>query len=174
MNRLIPALLFALMATSAAAAPDERIATRLRSLAALLSDGRAVLYERSIDIADAPMAPAKNSTKAYATLFTIEGWGGGNGASQYLAVFQENDKKGWPEEWNFNALSLIALAKVGKDYQRQFESISVSGDLITLKGHRWKNDPHCCPSQPITAYFKFARDAIVEQPVANKTMKPTR
>jgi hypothetical protein len=140
-------------------------------LALLLSDGVATLNTEFAKVSKTSYKVGDESKNVYVVLFSIEGWNGGNGARQYLAVFQENSKEGRSEEWKFNELSLVSFVKVGEDYGRIFKSIFVAGDLITLDGFSWNNDAHCCPSKPAKAVFRFDRNSIVEDVVANHALK---
>ncbi len=154
-------LLLALTLSTATLAAENNAAVlkRIQSLAPMLSDGVATLYEEGMLVRKASFGKEGN---AYVVLFSMEGFGGGNGARQYLAVFEQNSKEGWPDEWEFNELSLAGIIKVGEDFDRRFDSISITGNLITLRGKRWNNDAHCCPSAPASATFRFERRSLSE------------
>lgn len=172
MKALIALIAFTILSVPASAVEtNAKVIDRVQSLALLLSDGRATFSTEFSQVKRTSFKKDNASTNAYVVLFGIEGWNGGNGASQYLAVFKENSKEDWPEEWEFNEVSLISFAKVGEDYWRVFKSISIAGDLITLKGLSWNNDAHCCPSIPTTTVFRFEHDSIVEVVAPKKMLK---
>ena len=163
MKAFIALITFLILSVSAnAVEANANVIVRVEALASLLSDGRATFNSEFLQVKSASFYKDKASFDAYVVLFSIEGWNGGNGQSQYLAIFKKNSKEGWPEEWGFNEASLISFSKVGEDYWRVFKSISIVDNVITLKGLSWNNDAHCCPSAPTTTVFRFERDSIIE------------
>ncbi len=88
------ALALALSATCifAQAAPKAKVAPKaltvqIQKLGELLSDGYAVGYSEATFFQDINL---KDRNKLILTVFTMEGFGGGNNHGQYLAIFEEN------------------------------------------------------------------------------------
>jgi len=148
----------------AQAAPKNKIAPKeltvqVKKLGELLSDGYAVAYTPATFTYE---IKRKDTSKLVLTVFTIEGFGGGNNHSQFLAIFEENlneqnkpyytyldnigiGGKGWRgvEELNAkviedkknNALNISFDAlEVGEDDAPNFPSKKVIVKVVYSKG----------------------------------------
>jgi len=156
------ALLMALAFAGPAPAMDKaQVFAEVEKLAQLLSDGAAETDESSLILAEGP------GPYLFAVFFE-GGFDGGNGGLQYLAVFKQNVQSTDEVSYRVRPLQLVALTKVGEDYDRIFESIEVKGDRVMLAGKRWHDDAHCCPSQAVAATFRFDGNSIVELGTAKK------
>jgi hypothetical protein len=89
-----------------------------------------------------------------AVLYTIEGQGGSNNHTQYLAVFVRGG----------NGLTAAAHAAVGGKFNRSVELRSVSDDTIHLGTLEYTpKDPACCPSKKGATDYVLAGSALREQ-----------
>lgn len=78
--------MFAYAAPKAKVAPKQ-LTVQIQKLGDLLSDGYAVAYAPATYVHE---IKRKENTKLVLTVFTMEGFGGGNNHSQFLAIFEEN------------------------------------------------------------------------------------
>jgi hypothetical protein len=151
------AALLALAATAAdlPAVGRQAVFAEVEKVSELLSDGAAETDEKSLIVSEAqpPYVMA---------LFFEEGYDGGNGGIQYLAIFRRNAQPEDEVAYRVRPLQLMSVTKVGEDFVRVFDAISIDGDRITLTGKRWHDDAHCCPSHSVTASFRFDEHAITE------------
>lgn len=85
--------MFAQAAPKAKVAPKE-LTVQVKKLGELLSDGYAIAYTPATFVHE---IKRKENNKLVLTVFTMEGFGGGNNHSQFLAIFEENmDEKNKP------------------------------------------------------------------------------
>ena len=90
-------------------------------------------------------------------LFSIEGFGGGNNNSEYLAIF-EAVPRGGPARKKSKKYRLVAVTQIGGRWWRTFDNQSVvlGPSRVQISGKNWQpEDPGCCPSQAFTATFKI-------------------
>ena len=78
--------MFAQAAPKAKAAP-KALTTQIQKLGDLISDGYAVRFDGATYFQDIKL---KDRNKLVLTVFTMEGFGGGNNHGQFLALFEEN------------------------------------------------------------------------------------
>lgn len=78
--------MFAQAAPKAKVAPKE-LTSQVQKLGDLLSDGYAVAYAPATYFHE---IKRKDNSKLVLAVFTLEGFGGGNNHSQFLAIFEEN------------------------------------------------------------------------------------
>lgn len=114
---VVSAIMFSMLCafTNANAAPiPEQLASQVQKLTALVSDGYAVGYpEGSIT----QTIKKKNGAEITLVVFTVEGFGGGNNHTQYLAAFEKNaDAKDKPY---YTFLDVISIG--GKGWRGVFE-----------------------------------------------------
>lgn len=97
-------------------------------------------------------------------MFSLEGFGGGNGHGEYIAFFQGVE----PYEANGERTSpyrLIATMQIGGRWWRTFDwkSLSIAPGRARISGKIWRSeDPGCCPSAPFTTTFQLQEDRVVE------------
>lgn len=97
-------------------------------------------------------------------MFSVEGFGGGNGHSEYIAFFQGVE----PYEANgakTKPYMLVALMQIGGRWWRSFDwkSLSIAPGAATISGKAWRSeDAGCCPTAPFTATFRLKDNRIVE------------
>lgn len=140
---------------------DTALLKRLETIAAFVTDGNAKYQGPSIVKRGQPGTPLAGHIVA---LFSLSGWGGGNGSRQFLAVLEQHDSAiRLPDGRERQPYSLLALVQTGDDFDRYFKEMQVSGDRITLKGGLWaKKDAHCCPSLIATATYRFSSHGLNE------------
>ena len=86
-------------------------------------------------------------------LYSLEGFGGGNGYVQYLAVFLGNGK----------TFRYATNEAVGGKFRRDVDLKSVTGSTINLDTKEYrKKDPACCPSKIGKARFVFRNGKLRE------------
>ena len=144
-----------------AQSPDPALLTRLEAIAAFVTDGYAT-YQGASHVERGPRGtPLANHVVA---LFSLSGWGGGNGSRQFLAVLERQDPEvRFPDGRAPQSYSLRAFAQIGDDFDRYFKEMQLSGDRIRLKGGLWaRNDAHCCPSRNVTATYRFSSHGLDE------------
>ena len=140
-------------------ATEAELRATVAELASLLSDGHTIFYPRHASILRVPLS------QETVVFFTIEGFGKGNGSSQYLAFFSHNEPyPGDPAK--IPPYRLIAFLHVGATGWRHFDpktaqfrnsSVKVSGLSYAPK------DSSCCPTQPVSATFSVSNGRITEQ-----------
>jgi hypothetical protein len=144
-----------------AQSPDPALLKRLQAIAAFVTDGHAKYEAPSIIKRGQAGTPLAGHVVA---LFSLSGWGGGNGSRQFLAVLERHDTEvRVPEGRGSQSYSLLALVQTGHDFDRFFQEMQLSGDRITLTGGLWaKKDAHCCPSLIATATYRFSSHGLNE------------
>ncbi len=155
-------LAFIISASQAdAQSQDPALLKRLEAVAASVTDGYAKY--------DGPSIVKRGQTGTplaahVVVLFSLSGWGGGNGSRQFLAVLEQHDAEvRAPGNRVPQAYSLRALVQTGDDSDRYFKEMQVSRDRITLTGGFWvKKDAHCCPSRIATATYRFSSHGLDE------------
>jgi hypothetical protein len=91
-----------------------------------------------------------------AVLYTIEGTGGGNNYTQYLAVFVRDPAT--------HRLVPVAHKAVGGKLYREISLESIADNVIVARTKEYtKHDASCCPSKKGTASFVLDGSAIKEQ-----------
>src|SRR5262249_48609342 len=86
-------------------------------------------------------------------LYTLEGFGGGNNYSQYLAVFLASG----------TTFRHAADTVVGGKRMRDADLTSVTGSTINLDTKEYrKNDPACCPSHAAKARYHLVGTKLTE------------
>ena len=94
-----------------------------------------------------------------AIVFTLEGVGGGNNYSQYLAVF-----------WKRGAHYVYCCSRlVGGKGIRSVEQVALRGTSIRIGGKDYVPgaDPMCCPSKPYTTDLAVENAQLVELRASN-------
>lgn len=123
------------------------------AIAALLTDGYAILND-SKDLGAARIAGLREEVTV--KLLTLEGWAGGNSAKQFLVVLASGSTQKAKHH-------LLGVIRVGTDFDRMFQTGTLSGDVVTLKGKAWvEEDAHCCPSAAIETRYKIGAHSIEE------------
>jgi len=131
-------------------------------LVSLYSDGIAVGYPEYRHVTFAKLFQRRS--EAAVSLFSVEGFQGGNLHEEYLAIFEPVEAT-VIEGKKTNPYRLLAVQKIGGRGWRTFdwETIQIVRGAIVLKGQKWKaEDAGCCPSEPITVTFRLRDDALVE------------
>lgn len=110
--RLALALLFATLASLSVAAapakPPKPLLAQIQRLGELLRDSHAVLYPEATQVQF--VSPRKGEEMAL-TVFTVEGFGGGNSHVQYLAAFStETSDQGKP---HYTLIDVVQIAGKG-------------------------------------------------------------
>jgi hypothetical protein len=86
-------------------------------------------------------------------LYTLEGFGGGNNYSQYLAVFLASG----------STFRHAADTVVGGKRVRDVDLTSITGSTINLDTKEYrKNDPACCPSRAAKARYHLVGAKLTE------------
>lgn len=159
MPRLRHLLLCLLLSTPSlsahADAPPKTLAVQIERLVELLGDGYSSGYpEASLyRLAD----PQQPDSLAFA-VFTVEGYGGGNGHVQYLAAFQRGQGRDGKEHYQFIDVTWIG----GKSFRSiddidAMELLPAGGMRVHLSGMaNSANDAPNFPSQPL----RVQRDLI--------------
>lgn len=159
MPRLRHLLLCLLLSTPSlsahADAPSEALALQIERLVELLGDGYSSGYpEASVyRLAD----PQQPDSPAFA-VFTVEGYGGGNGYLQYLAAFQRGQGRDGKEHYQF--LDVVWIG--GKSFRSiddidALELLPAGGMRVHLSGmSNSAEDAPNFPSQPL----RVQRDLI--------------
>jgi len=148
-------LLFPILAIADEKALKEEINTRVTQLAAMMGDSYSQEYPdyRGIQI----LRNDKEDRLVAVAVFTIEGLGGGNNYTQFLAVFaaMSGDTEGHPKR-----MSLLDVMAVGGKGLRgiEFKNIRMKQSkrniTITVSTAEYDpNDAMCCPSIKSEAQF---------------------
>ena len=104
-----------------------------------------------------------------AVLYTIEGTGGGNNYTQYLAVFLRLDRI--VAGGRFRAIQTVAGGKGNRSVQ--LESIRSNVIFLTTLSYA-PSDAMCCPSIKGTAQFVVADGKLVSQEISSQTPSPRK
>lgn len=131
-------------------------------LVSLYSDGIAVDYPEYRHVKFGKLFEQRG--EAAVSLFSVEGFQGGNLHAEYLAIFEPVEATEI-EGKRTKPYRLLAVRKIGGRGWRTFdwESIQIAHGAVVLKGQKWKaEDAGCCPSAPITAIFRLRGDVLVE------------
>lgn len=154
-------MLVLLLPLSALAAEPNMVETATEALVAILTDSVSTEFTDARQI----HYPA-GKTGVALVLFTIEGFGGGNNSTYYLAVFEpswKDDAENTPE--TIDKYRLVGYLPVGGNGWREvdFADVVFEKDQITIKTKEYaSNDAMCCPSKPGTATFKLESNRLTE------------
>lgn len=160
---LLFALCFLLNPPVAASDEGTELQKRVDALVNLYSDGLAEGYPEYRHVTRVKLFDG--SSPDAVVLFAMEGFHGGNGHEQYLAVFASVEQEDWPGH-ELSRFRLIGVQKVGARWWRALDptSLRVNGKVLTLASKKWSDiDPGCCPSQRITKSFVVSQRGIAER-----------
>lgn len=152
---LLLLLLFPILAVANETALKEEINAKVTQLAALMGDSYSQEYKeyRGIQI----LHNDKENMGVAAVVFTIEGLGGGNNYTQFMAVFAtlSEESEGHPKRMNL----LDVMAVGGKGIRSiEFKEIRMKESkrniIITVPSSEYgPKDAMCCPSIKSEAQF---------------------
>jgi hypothetical protein len=154
--------MFAQAATKTKAAPKE-LTVQVQKLGDLISDGYAVRFEGATYFHDIRL---KDRNKLVLSVFTMEGFGGGNNHGQFLAIFEENlnennvpyytyldhiaiGGKGWRGVELLN--TKVVENKKNNELNISFEALEVG-----------ENDAPNFPSKKVVVKVVYAKGELVE------------
>jgi len=142
---------------------DSLVLGEVRKLAESMTDGVATMYDEYVKIKYTDLSFTPGDKMDAVVLFSMEGWHGGNGYYQFVAVFVHGSNDGWAPHWQFHEFRLAGVTRVGMDYERSFDDFTVEGDLIYFTGSAWTDkDAHCCPTGTAKATFQINEYSIIE------------
>jgi hypothetical protein len=144
--RRLPGLLALLLGAAPAWAQDdaalERFLTDVAHRGCTLGDFTAV-HRGALAGIDGPVVVAT---------YGIEACGGGNNSAQLLGVFRR-------------AGGTIDLIRPPWPEPVSIDTARVEGGRVIAEGMRWaRDDPRCCPSQPVTLAFRLRDGVLVADP----------
>jgi hypothetical protein len=97
-----------------------------------------------------------DGTPDVTVLYTLEGFGGGNNYTQYLAIFVRDPAT--------HGLTPVAHKTVGGKLYREIALESIANNVVLCKTKDYaKQDASCCPSKKGTASFVLEGNTIKEQ-----------
>lgn len=166
MNRIL-AIVLLLYCSVVFSADPPNVDSSADSLVALLLDAEAVEHRKARQVHF-----VKTGQELVLVFFTIEGFGGGNNYTFYLAVFEPewkfDPRKGEAQNQtaeNIAKYRLVGYSPVGGKAWRfvDFTKFKVDKQLIALRTKEYaSNDPMCCPSIAGTATYKVDSKQFVE------------
>ncbi|WP_417913181.1 hypothetical protein [Candidatus Electronema sp. TJ] len=137
------------------------INNRVNALVILLSDNSADEYQEAREIAELDLD--NDGHKLITALFSIEGFNGGNGHVQYLAVFVDRYEG---ISTRPTRLTLLDFTPVGSKGWRSlccFSSIRLVQNEVEINFDTKEygtDDPSCCPSVASHAVYRMKIDEI--------------
>lgn len=141
------------------------IGRKVEQLAALLTDGYAVLGEQQDEVRFGILLPDRGH--AAVAVFSLEGFRKSNSHNDYLAVFAHVVNETGELDDPHVPYRLLDVMQIGGKGWRSFSKapLRIEPGLITMEGLTYaKIDPLCCPSIPFTTAFQMQDGRLQELP----------